>query len=291
MNYVPVAVVTGATRGIGRAIASLLSRKGLACVLIGSSAESVRRVRVGEQLHFTHPFQKHRALAIDLARWPEWTGESRFWGVDFSGGETAGAVAGEAREGSFRLFPGPREQLWETPGAHYFVSLLVNCAGVSQHSLSVRTGPAQIQRIMNLNFASCVSLSNLAAKQMLHTVRQRVPPQHCVAPYVSPCIVNISSVLGAPQMAIPGTTVYAASKAALSQYTRVLTQEVTSWGVRAACLEPGLVSGTDMTNELGADAQRQLVDGLIGLPTQTPEDVAAAVWQVYVGENAREDTQ
>lgn len=282
MNYVPVAVVTGATRGIGRAIASLLSRQGMACVLIGSTEQSVRRIKPQEHIHFVNPYQKHRGLAIDLARWPAWTAEREHWGVDFSGGESA---TGESQEqsGRFRLFPRPGEQPWETPQAHYFTSLLVNCAGVSQHSLSVRTSPAEIMRIMNLNFASCVSLSNLAAKQMVHTVRQEVKVQHCVAPYTSPCIINISSVLGGADMAIPGTTVYSASKAALSQYTRVLQQEVMSWGVRAESLAPGLVTGTDMTNEMGEDAQRQLVDGLIGLPTQTPEQVAEDVWRVYMG--------
>ncbi|CAD1785038.1 similar to Saccharomyces cerevisiae YKL055C OAR1 Mitochondrial 3-oxoacyl-[acyl-carrier- protein] reductase, may comprise a type II mitochondrial fatty acid synthase along with Mct1p [Maudiozyma barnettii] len=283
MNHVPVAIVTGATRGIGKAIASRLSKEGMSCVLIGSTEQSISQITVQEHLHFVNPYQKHRALAIDLSQWPQWTLNSKgtYPGRDFQGDTSDKILSGE-----YRLFPKVNQQLWDTPRTQYFISLLVNCAGVAQHSLSVRSSTEQIARIMNLNFASCVTLSNLATKQMMKTVRQDLSSKHCIPGYVSPCIINISSILGEPNMTIPGTTVYSASKAALTQYTRVLTQEITTWGIRAESVSPGLVSGTDMTNEMDPTAKAQLVDSLIGLPTHTPDEVAAKVWQIYSGNNS-----
>lgn len=282
MNYVPVAVVTGATRGIGKAIASKLSKEGLSCVVIGSTEQSISQIKPQEHLHFVNPFQRHRALAIDLSQWPQWTANCRgkFPGINFESDSID-----KIHKGNYRILPKVNEQFWETPRTHYYMSLLVNCAGIAQHSLSLRSSSDQIARIMNLNFASCVSLCNMATKQMMKTVRLDLENKHCIPKYVSPCIINMSSILGEPQMTIPGTTVYSASKAALSQYTRVLTQETMTWGIRAESLSPGLVTGTDMTNEMGPTAKEQLVDTLIGLPTHTPEEIANKVWQIYLGEN------
>ncbi|SMN17771.1 similar to Saccharomyces cerevisiae YKL055C OAR1 Mitochondrial 3-oxoacyl-[acyl-carrier-protein] reductase, may comprise a type II mitochondrial fatty acid synthase along with Mct1p [Maudiozyma saulgeensis] len=283
MNHIPVAVVTGATRGIGKAIASRLSKEGMSCILIGSTKQSIAQIKVQEHLHFVNPYQKHRALAIDLSQWPQWTLNSKgiYSGIDFQGDTSDKIIPGQ-----YRLFPKVNQQLWETPRTQYYISLLVNCAGISQHSLSVRTPTEQIARIMNLNFASCVSLSNLSIKHMMKTVRQDLSSKHCIPGYVPPCIINISSILGEPKMTIPGTTIYSASKAALTQYTRALTQEITTWGIRAESISPGLVTGTDMTNEMDPIAKAQLVDSLIGLPTHTPNEIATEVWKIYSGNNS-----
>ena len=56
-----LALVTGASRGIGRAIAVELAREGAAVVLVARSAEKLDAVRK----ELPHP-EKHHALAIDL---------------------------------------------------------------------------------------------------------------------------------------------------------------------------------------------------------------------------------
>lgn len=279
MNYVPVAVITGATRGIGKAISQKLSKEGLSCILIGSNEKSIEQIKPQEHIQFVNPFQRHRALAIDLSAWPQWTNNSTFQGIDFIGDTPDKIIKGE-----YPIFPRKNEQLWETPNIQYFVNLLVNCAGISQHSLSLRTSTENINKIMNLNFSSCVTLSNLAIKQMMKTARHKIPTKYCIPSETtpsSPCIINISSILGESKMTIPGTTIYSASKAALTQYTRVLMQETTSWGIRSEVVSPGLVSGTDMTNDMDPVTRAQLLDHLIGLPTGTPVEVAEKVWETY----------
>ncbi|CCF59946.1 hypothetical protein KAFR_0I01650 [Kazachstania africana CBS 2517] len=246
----PVAVVTGATRGIGRAIVQNLSAHGISCVAIGSSLESVMRLR--SDLKFTSPHQMHRTLAIDLCNWPQWTECKRFPGLSFSSD-------GLMKQGEYPIFDS---------GSKYYIDLLVNCAGRTQTSLGLKTSPTQMKELMNLNFLSCVSLINLSTRHMIRTV-------HRNASTTTPCIISISSIL--ENVAIPGTTIYSASKAALSQYTKVLAQETATWGIRAVALPLGLVRETDMIQDLDTS----IVDALKNLPSQTPKQVADTVWSIY----------
>lgn len=255
---VPVAIVTGASRGIGKAIVRKLASHGISCLAVASSADSIRRIT----LRTTNKEQRHRALAVDLRKWPDWTYNKEYHGIDLLTNTT----------GSFPLFETLRS--WSTSENRYCLNLLVNCAGVTQTTLSVSTPPETISNIMNVNFMSCVSMCNLAVKQM---IRDRK--------YVTstPTIINIGSVLGSDDyITIPGTSVYAASKAALNNYSQVLAQETARLGITVHTINPGLVQATNMIRDLEKHSQKQLLQ-VRSIEHQTVDQIADLVWARYIG--------
>lgn len=259
---IPIAIVTGATRGIGKAIIKKLSQNGMNCVAIGSNMESIKKIRLNEHLYFANPFQTHFSLAINLAQWPRWTEKKLFPGYSYFNDIVS--------PGEFPIFPKIK---------NCYIDLLVNCAGKTHNSLSLRTSTSQIEEMMNINLLSAVSLCNLATKQMLKTKRLNIKSR--ISP--SPCIINISSKLGEAGMTIPGTSIYSMSKAAMTQYTNVLAQEAATWDIRTVPLSPGLVKETDMIKDLDPRAREQLVQNLLGLESHTVDDIANKVWDVYQG--------
>ena len=81
------------------------------------------------------------------------------------------------------------------------VDILVNCAGITQRSLLVRTTQESIKDILDTNLLGTI---NGCKHFSQHWISQR--RRDC-------CIINISSLLAVKGS--PGTTVYAASKAGM----------------------------------------------------------------------------
>lgn len=262
MTYIePVALITGASRGIGKAIVQRLSQEGVSCICIASSKESISRISLGDHLSITQKYQKHRSLAIDLSQWPQWVSQKSYPGIEY---------LPTTNDGSFPLVD-TRKWSQGQKDVQYRLSLLVNCAGTTQNSISLRTGAQEAQKIMNTNFMSSVSMCNLAIKSMIRNSRHTSLPLQ---------IINIASILGEKDLAIPGTSVYAASKAALLHYTKVLAKEVSPLNIQVASISPGLVSNTDMIKRLDQNAQSAL-ELLMKDTTTTPEDLATEVWSIY----------
>lgn len=272
-KLLPVAVVTGASRGIGKAILKKLSSEGLSCVALASSRESISNIKLGSHLHVVHETQRHRSLAIDFSDWPKWTELKKHYGIDY---QIQNPLCMESSE--FGLFDMLRS--WSTSENKYYLAVLVNCAGITQASLSVRTDPTAMTKIMNVNLMSCVSLCNMAIKYM---VRDRK--------FVStkPSIINIGSILGTESSpVVRGTSLYAASKAALNQYSRVLSQENSGLGIAVETVNPGLVPGSDMIKTLDTTIQDQLRHSM-GSETTSTEKIASIIWDLYTnGGKSRE---
>lgn len=258
-RLLPVAVITGASRGIGKAIASKLSSEGISCLALASSKNSIAGIKLGDHLHVTHDAQRHRSLAIDFSQWPQWTQSKKHYGIDYQQGES-----------EFALFDMLRS--WSSPGNKYYLALLVNCAGITQTSLSMRTDPMAMSRILNVNFMSCVSLCNMAIKCM---IRERKLTSATTS------IINIGSILGTENSpSVPGTTLYAASKAALNQYSRVLSQEVSGLDITVETVNPGLVPQSDMIKTLDTSVQDQLERSMAS-QTTSMDHLASLIWDRY----------
>jgi NADP-dependent 3-hydroxy acid dehydrogenase YdfG len=88
-------------------------------------------------------------------------------------------------------------------------------------------------------------------------------------------VVNLGSVAG--EFPYPGGNVYGATKAFVHQFTQNLNADLIGTGVRATCIEPGLVGGTEFSLvRFAGDAQRaQAV--YEGTKALSAEDVAEVV--------------
>ncbi|QLL34244.1 hypothetical protein HG536_0G01010 [Torulaspora globosa] len=265
----PVAVVTGASRGIGKAIVKKLSSEGVSCVALASSRKSISNIKLGDHLHVLHDAQRHRSLAIDFSDWPKWTQIKKHYGIDYQMPK-APLIESNYVASEFGLFDMLRS--WSSPENKYYLALLVNCAGITQASLSVRTDPTTMARILNVNLMSCVSLCNMAIK---HMVRDRKFVRR------NPSIINIGSILGTESSpVVAGTSLYAASKAALNHYSRVLSEEISGLDIAVETVNPGLVPQSDMIKMLDISIQEQLRHSM-GPESTSTEKIASIIWDLY----------
>ncbi len=188
-------------------------------------------------------------------------------------------AANDARDGAmvFRAF-----DLSDIDGIPGFVAAitrefgdwhgLVNNAGLGTSGILATMPDGQIERLLRLNVASPIAMSKYAVRAMMVKGRGR--------------IVNMSSIVAASGYS--GLSVYSATKAALTGFTKSLAREVGPIGITVNCVAPGFVD-TDMTQDM-SDAQRGQVARRSAL-RRLPEagDVAAAV-EFLLSDNARNIT-
>ncbi|MEU3245940.1 MULTISPECIES: SDR family NAD(P)-dependent oxidoreductase [unclassified Streptomyces] len=211
------ALVTGATAGIGRAVAAQLAREGADVVVHGR----------------------------DTARGDEVVTE-----ITAAGG-TARFVQADLGD------PRDAQRLTEEAGD---VDVLVNNAGVYRFHSTPEMTTDLFDLQMNLNTRAPYLL-----------VRELAPR---MAARGHGSIVNISSV--AATLATTGTGIYAASKAALEQLTRIWATEYAREGVRVNTVAPGPIRTPGMAEHeamLKAVADGMTAMGRVG----EPEEVAEAV--------------
>lgn len=113
------------------------------------------------------------------------------------------------------------------------IDVLVNCAGVAQASLLLSTPSETINQLVNLNLIGTINATQALLKPM---IRRR-----------SGCIINVSSVLG--RRGVKGTSVYAATKAGVTAFSRSLAVELSGRNIRVNSLCPGLVD-TEMAESV-----------------------------------------
>jgi 3-oxoacyl-[acyl-carrier protein] reductase len=215
-----VALVTGASRGIGRAIAMALAAQGLK--VVGTATTESGAQAVGDALA---GYPNCRGLALDV---------NDAVRVE----NTVEAIVKE----------------------HGALHVLVNNAGITRDTLSMRMKDDDWDAVLDTNLKSVFRLSRAVMRTMM---KQRYGR-----------IVNITSVVGASGNA--GQANYCAAKAGVAGMTRSLARELGSRGVTVNCVAPGFIA-TDMTAGL-PQAQKESLLGQIPLGRLgTPEEVAGAV--------------
>ena len=239
----PVALVTGARRGIGRAIALRLAQP-----------QEGRRSQqgcgpVGPQLGSA-------AMDIALNDIP-------------SGVEELERVAEEVRVLGRRAVVALADvrdseqveaMVRQVVGELGRLDVLVNNAGVTRDGLLVRMTDEQWRVVLEINLDGAFYCSRAAAKVMM---RQR-----------SGCIINMASVVGV--MGNAGQANYAASKAGLIGLSKSMARELASRGVRVNAIAPGFIVSA-MTEELSEDAKEKLMAMIPLGRLGRPEDVAEVV--------------
>jgi 3-oxoacyl-[acyl-carrier protein] reductase len=216
-----VAIVTGASKGIGAQIARQLAAAGAAVVVNYAGSRAGAESVVAE---ITAAGGKALALQADVAK-------------------TADVQ---------RLVA----QTIEAFGA---ADILVNNAGVYQFAPLEAFTAEQFHRQFDINV--------LGLLQVTQEVAKHIGPK-------GGSIINISSVVS--KLNLPGSSVYAATKAAVDSITRVLAKELGGRNIRVNAINPGVIEteGTHTQGIIGSDFEKQLITqtplGRIG----QPQDVA-----------------
>lgn len=140
------------------------------------------------------------------------------------------------------------------------VGYLVNSAGMAHEGLLTLMKAKDVSRMIQVNLEGAIALSQACVKQMM------------VGGFGA--IVNVSSVVGV--RGFKGVGAYSATKAALDGFTRSLSKELGSAGIRVNSVAPGFME-TEMTAELTEQQKARIVRqtpvGRLG----TVADVSAAV--------------
>ena len=149
----------------------------------------------------------------------------------------------------------------DLPAGFAEVDVLVNNAGLALGIAPAhRAEPDDWQRMIATNCSGLVNVTRAILPGMVARGRGTV--------------INIGSVAGA--VPYPGGNVYGATKAFVHQFTQNLNADLVGTGVRATCVEPGLVGGTEFSNvRLGDDSKAAAV--YAGTQPLTADDIAETV--------------
>ncbi|MET9967775.1 SDR family oxidoreductase [Streptomyces sp. NPDC006356] len=235
-----IALVTGAGRGIGRAIATRLARDGaLVAVHYGRSEAAALEV-VAE-------IRRNGGRAFAL-------------GAELGVPGDADAVF-EAFDAGLREERDQRGEREEAAGPEGSLDILVNNAGASGSGPVGQAVPEVFDRMIAINAKAPFFLVQNALPRMRDGGR----------------IVNVSSL--ASRRAFPESLAYSMSKGALDTMTLALAKELGPRGITVNAVGPGFVE-TDMnarrrtTPEARADLAARSVFGRIGMPSDVADVVA-----------------
>jgi NAD(P)-dependent dehydrogenase (short-subunit alcohol dehydrogenase family) len=178
------------------------------------------------------------ATVFDTARSIEAAG-GRSWAVrvDISDGLGVEAAAAEVFE------------------RHGRADILVNNAAIAPEALFIDMTPEMRERVWRVNVGGTMNCTHALLPPM---IRQRYGK-----------IVTVSSVTG-PLSAIPGLTMYAATKGALLGFTRNLAIEVAQYGINVNAILPGTIDTPLFRGSFGLDgpdvAANEAKKAAIGAP-------------------------
>ena len=216
-----IALITGGSRGIGRAIALRFAREG---------------ARVCANYHRSE--DKARELVE---------------GIRSFGGEAIMLRADVSRLDEVRqLINCVVEEFGR-------LDILVNNAAIMIRGGFIETGDEEfyemLERLWEVNVKGVIYCCREAAKQMIRNKYGK--------------IINIASIAGIGT-ALPGTTLYAITKAAVIALTRRLAFELGPYNINVNAIAPGMIL-TDMATPEGVEyAKKHSVLGRVG----NPEDIA-----------------
>src|ERR1700726_3796567 len=149
---------------------------------------------------------------------------------------------------------------------------LVNNAGIGTEGLLATMHNTEIEALVRLNITSPMVLTKYIVRQMMADGAGR--------------IINISSIIATT--GYNGLSVYGATKAAATGFTRSLAREVGKLGITVNAIAPGFVD-TELTQSLSEDQRKRIAgrSALRRLPE--PDDVARMV-EYLLGEGGRNVT-
>jgi 3-oxoacyl-[acyl-carrier protein] reductase len=149
---------------------------------------------------------------------------------------------------------------------------LVNNAGIGTEGLLATMHNSEIEALLRLNVLSPVILTKYVVRQMMADGGGR--------------IVNMSSIIAST--GYNGLSVYGATKAAATGFTRSLAREVGKLGITVNAIAPGFVD-TELTQSL-SEEQRQRIAGRSALRRLPEADDVARMVEYLLGDGGRNVT-
>ena len=192
--------------------------------------------------------------------------------------EAIGAVVKQGRGGlHFRPFdlsavdaiPAFVKGLRDEFGAIYG---LINNAGIGTEGLLATMHNSEIEALLRLNVLSPVILTKYVVRHMMADGAGR--------------IINMSSIIAST--GYNGLSVYGATKAAATGFTRSLAREVGKLGITVNAIAPGFID-TELTGNLGDD-QRKRIAGRSALRRLPDTGDVARMVEYLLGDGGRNIT-
>jgi 3-oxoacyl-[acyl-carrier protein] reductase len=149
---------------------------------------------------------------------------------------------------------------------------LVNNAGIGTEGLLATMHNSEIEALMRLNVLSPIILTKYVVRHMMADGGGR--------------IINMSSIIAST--GYNGLSVYGATKAAATGFTRSLAREVGKLGITVNAIAPGFVD-TELTQSL-APEQKQRIAGRSALRRLPETDDVASMVEYLLGEGGRNIT-
>jgi 3-oxoacyl-[acyl-carrier protein] reductase len=149
---------------------------------------------------------------------------------------------------------------------------LVNNAGIGTEGLLATMHNSEIEALVRLNVTSPIILTKYIARHMMADGSGR--------------IINMSSIIATT--GYNGLSVYGATKAAATGFTRSLAREVGKLGITVNAIAPGFVD-TELTQSLSDDARKRIA-GRSALRRLPDVDDIARMVEYLLGEGGRNVT-
>jgi len=149
---------------------------------------------------------------------------------------------------------------------------LVNNAGIGPEGLLATMRNSDIEALVRLNVLSPVILTKYIVRHMMADGEGR--------------IINISSIIATT--GYNGLSVYGATKAAATGFTRSLAREVGKLGITVNAIAPGFIA-TELTQGLSDDARQRIV-GRSALRRLPEADDVAGLVEYLLGQGGRNIT-
>jgi len=137
---------------------------------------------------------------------------------------------------------------------------LVNNAGIGTEGLLATMHNSEIEALVRLNVLSPVILTKYIVRHMMADGEGR--------------IVNISSIIAST--GYNGLSVYGATKAAATGFTRSLAREVGKLGITVNAIAPGFID-TELTQSLGGEGRQKIASRSALKRLPGADDVASMV--------------
>jgi acetoacetyl-CoA reductase len=254
-----VALVTGASRGIGRAIALELARAGARVALNYRSGEAeatavaneILSMRMGAGAGLQMGESSARALADELA--------SRIGVTMASSGQAGvGIMAAESVmlvQGDVSVSEEARSVVQRVVDRWGRLDVLVNNAGITRDKTLRKLGDQDWQQVIDTNLNSVYFCTSAAVPVMIEQKFGR--------------IVNISSVIG--QTGNFGQSNYAAAKGGMIAFAKSAALELAKYNVTVNSVCPGFIA-TEMVGKVPENVQEavkaKIPMGRFGLPEE-----------------------